>query len=144
MSPAAPGFVCMRPMAIILDPASRRRIRTNPEPAHAGAECGTVRAVRRGNVIRRPVAARALALATSVAITLITAATATAATFSAHGSAEQVYVTGLAPHEEMALVAATGTTVAVQRADSLGGLLFRNVTPGSGYRVSQYPSGAES
>jgi hypothetical protein len=72
------------------------------------------------------------------------AATAPAPTFSAHGSAEQVYVTGLAPSAQMSLVTSGGKTLYTQHADSLGGLLFRNVPPGSGYRVRLYPNGAES
>jgi predicted acyl esterase len=63
-------------------------------------------------------------------------------TFSAHGSAEQVYATGLSPNEQTSLLNSTGQTVATQQADSLGGVLFRNVTPGSGYRVSA--GGAQS
>lgn len=39
---------------------------------------------------------------------------------------------------------AEGATLATQRADSMGGLVFRNVPPGSGDRVRSYPSGAES
>ncbi len=63
-------------------------------------------------------------------------ATATAAlAFSAHGSVEQVYATGLAANEQMSLLNAKGATVATQTADSLGGVLFRNVTPGRRYRV---------
>jgi predicted acyl esterase len=64
--------------------------------------------------------------------------------FSAHGSAEQVYVTGLAPLARVSLIDAAGKTVATQSADGLGGLLFRNVAPGGGYRVRLYPNGAES
>jgi predicted acyl esterase len=65
-------------------------------------------------------------------------------TASATGSAEQVYVTGLAPSAKASLINAKGKTVYTQSADSLGGLLFRLVTPGSGYRVRMYPHGAES
>src|SRR5919201_3582485 len=71
-----------------------------------------------------------------LAFTLITtAASAAEPSFSAHGSAEQVYVTGLAANQQMSLLNASGQTIATQAADSLGGLLFRNVPPGSGYRV---------
>ena len=56
------------------------------------------------------------------------------ASFKAGGSVEQVYATGLAPKAKAALVR-KGRTVATKRADALGGLLFRNVKPGSGYRV---------
>src|SRR3954453_16276892 len=71
-----------------------------------------------------------------VALMLMTSrAHAAQPTFTAHGSAEQVYVTGLAPDEQMSLLNASGQTIATQQADSLGGLLFRNVPPGTGYRV---------
>ncbi len=74
------------------------------------------------------------------------AASASAATpsFSAHGSAEQVYVTGLAPNASMSLLRPNGTTLYTQKADSLGGLLFRNVPPGGGYRVRAAADGTES
>jgi uncharacterized protein len=67
-----------------------------------------------------------------------------AGAFSAHGSAEQVYVTGLGSGQRMALVNAHGRTVASKRADALGGLLFRNVRPGGGYRVRSTTGGASS
>ena len=50
-----------------------------------------------------------------------------APSFSAHGSAEQVYVTGLAANAQMSLITSGGKTLYTQDADSLGGLLFRNV-----------------
>jgi hypothetical protein len=56
--------------------------------------------------------------------------------FTASGSAEQVYVTGLPANASASLISPSGKTVATQSGDSLGGLLFRNVTPGAGYRVS--------
>jgi predicted acyl esterase len=64
--------------------------------------------------------------------------------FSAHGSVEQVYVVGLPPFARMSLLDAAGRVVATKDADSLGGLLFRNVAPGSGYRVRLDPDGPES
>jgi predicted acyl esterase len=72
------------------------------------------------------------------------AAHASSPAFSVHGSAEQVYVTGLAGHERMALIGSTGHPVQTRQADSLGGLLFRNVKPGSGYRVRASAGGAQS
>ncbi|MFL5780312.1 MAG: CocE/NonD family hydrolase [Thermoleophilaceae bacterium] len=72
------------------------------------------------------------------------AASAAEPAFSAHGSVEQVYVTGLAPSAQASLLNDAGDTVATQQADSLGGLLFRDVTPGSGYRVRESAAGAES
>ena len=95
--------------------------------------------------MRRRVHASVCAIAAVLAAGLIAAAGAAAApSFSAHGSAEQVYVTGLAPNAQMSLIGSGGNTVSTQNADSLGGLLFRNVAPGSGYRVRLASDGSES
>jgi uncharacterized protein len=64
--------------------------------------------------------------------------------FRAHGSVEQVYVTGLHPRARMTLVNRKGREVATKRADGLGGLLFRHVKPGTGYRVRRAGGGAKS
>ena len=72
------------------------------------------------------------------------AARAAAPSFSAHGSAEQVYVTGLSANEATTLRNAAGRVVATQKADSLGGIVFRNVQPGSGYRVRAAAGGPSS
>lgn len=88
---------------------------------------------------------RVCATATLVAfLTLVICGSASAAGWSAHGSAEQVYVTGLAPHAQAALLSASGKRVARLRADKAGGLLFTNVSPGSGYRVRAGAPGTES
>ena len=58
-----------------------------------------------------------------------------AAPLAAHGSVEQVYVTGLGPGARASLLDRAGRTVVSKAADSLGGVLFRNVVPGTGYRV---------
>ncbi|HEY2601544.1 MAG TPA: CocE/NonD family hydrolase [Thermoleophilaceae bacterium] len=83
-------------------------------------------------------------LCAGVAAFLLSTAGASAAepSFSARGSVEQVYATGLAANEQTSLLNSAGNTVATQQADSLGGIVFRNVTPGSGYRISA--GGAES
>ncbi len=65
------------------------------------------------------------------------AAQAQAVKYLARGSAEQVDVTGAPPHAVLALVDSAGKTVQTGRVDSLGGLLYRNVEPGHGYRVRQ-------
>jgi predicted acyl esterase len=65
------------------------------------------------------------------AVWLLTAASASA--FSAQGSEEQVYATGLAPNARV-LLKGHGQTI-TENADSLGGALFRDVKPGKGYRV---------
>ncbi len=64
--------------------------------------------------------------------------------FSAHGSVEQVYVTGLKPLSRATLLDASGDAVKTQRADRQGGLLFRHVKPGGGYRVQRTTGGAKS
>ena len=82
----------------------------------------------------------------AVALTLAfpSGASAAEASFRAQGSVEQVYVTGLAPKARMALLDRAGRTVARKRAGALGGLLFRNVRPGSGYRVRRLRKGPRS
>jgi uncharacterized protein len=70
-------------------------------------------------------------------------AAAASATFTARGSAEQVDITGATPGARLTLVNGKGRTVQSGRVDSLGALLFRNVAPGSGYRV-QAPNKAQS
>ena len=64
-----------------------------------------------------------------------TAALAATPPFTAHGSAEQVYVTGLGSQQRAMLLNASGRTIQTANADSLGGLIFRNVKPGTGYYV---------
>ena len=54
----------------------------------------------------------------------------------AHGSVEQVYATGLGAGAKVTLFDSAGNAVGTQGADELGGVLFREVTPGSGYRIS--------
>jgi uncharacterized protein len=85
-----------------------------------------------------------LAAAAAAALALWLAASANASAFSAHGSVEQVYVTGLAPGAQMSLLRSNGETVLTQDADSLGGLLFRKVAPGRRYRVRLSSTGEES
>jgi uncharacterized protein len=85
-----------------------------------------------------------MATAVVVALTIASGAAAASPTFSANGSAQQVYVTGVAANAQMSLLNPNGSTLYTQNADSLGGLLFRNVPAGSGYHVRLDPSGPES
>ncbi|HWN73713.1 MAG TPA: CocE/NonD family hydrolase, partial [Solirubrobacterales bacterium] len=62
-------------------------------------------------------------------------AVALAASFEARGSVEQVYATGLTPGAQVSLYDSEGGEVATRSANELGGALFREVAPGSGYRV---------
>jgi predicted acyl esterase len=63
--------------------------------------------------------------------------TAAAAAPTARGSVEQVQVTGARPGAKVALLDGAGRPVASRRAGPLGGAVFRDVRPGSGYRVRQ-------
>jgi predicted acyl esterase len=56
--------------------------------------------------------------------------------FEARGSVEQVYATGVSPEASVSLYDGQGQEVATKSADGLGGVLFRDVPPGSGYRVA--------
>jgi uncharacterized protein len=96
-------------------------------------------------VARDPLRRRALISVISTlvvfAVWLVTAAGASA--FTARGSVNQVDVTGVAANAQMSLLSKSGATVYTQNADAQGGLLFRNVKPGPGYRVRVVSSGEE-
>src|SRR4051812_16564730 len=70
-----------------------------------------------------------------LALVVLVLAASSAEAFIAKGSAEQVYVTGLAAGARATLVNGAGKDVATRTANPLGGMLFRNVKPGNGYRV---------
>jgi uncharacterized protein len=55
--------------------------------------------------------------------------------FEASGSVEQVYATGVPGGAAVTLRNGSGNVVGTKNADSLGAVLFREVTPGSGYRL---------
>jgi predicted acyl esterase len=63
---------------------------------------------------------------------------------TAHGSARQVYATGLTAGQKVALVDSSGRQVASRSASSLGGVLFRDVKPAAGYRLRALPGGSLS
>jgi predicted acyl esterase len=63
--------------------------------------------------------------------------------FDAHGSVQQVYATGVNPGTVVTLSDSGGSQVASKPADDLGAVLFREVAPGSGYRLST-PGGQQS
>src|SRR2546428_9264295 len=84
-----------------------------------------------GSALPRRTRMSVISTLVAFAVWLVTAASASA--FTAQGSAKQVYVTGLAPNAQMSLLNSSGAPVYTQNPGSLGGLLFRNVTPGTGY-----------
>jgi predicted acyl esterase len=82
----------------------------------------------------------------TMAVVAVLASSASAAShfgtapFAVRGSAEQVDVTGAPAGRALTLVDRSGRRVQTRTVDSLGGLLFRQVAPGSGYRV-RLPAG---
>ncbi|MEA2453219.1 MAG: uncharacterized protein QOG04_1929 [Actinomycetota bacterium] len=62
-------------------------------------------------------------------------ATASPATINAVGSVEQVYVTALTPGAQASLIDPQDQTIKTQTVNELGGVLFRGVASGEGYRV---------
>jgi uncharacterized protein len=70
-----------------------------------------------------------------LALLLVPADAAADPAFDAHGSVEQVYATGLQPGAPVSLYDSADQEVATRTANALGGTLFRNVAPGSGYTV---------
>jgi hypothetical protein len=73
-----------------------------------------------------------------VAATLLAAPAAAVrpAAFTAHGSVQQLYVTGARPGQRLLLLDRRGRLVRSQRAGSLGGIVYRDVPVGGGYRVA--------
>ena len=76
-----------------------------------------------------------LVLLAGIALALVFASSASAASFNARGSVEQVHVTDLPAGAGISLLDSGGGVVATRNANQRGGALFRNVDPGSGYRV---------
>ncbi len=68
---------------------------------------------------------------------------AAAPTLDAHASVRQIYLSGLAPHASISLLRG-GRVIATRRANPLGGLLFRHLKPGAGYRVRRGGGGTRS
>jgi hypothetical protein len=75
----------------------------------------------------------AVSFVIALALALMTATPASALT--AHGSVQQVYVIGAHAHQRVALLDRRGRVVQSRRARSLGGVVYRGVKPGRGYRV---------
>src|SRR3954471_11444368 len=128
----------------------------HPRPGGAGlaqlpANClvgsSEAPAPRRRQIVRHHASTLRITLVATLIAALfagVTAATAATTTFKAAGSARQVYVTGAKAGATLALFNAKGKRVASRKVNSLGGALFRNVRPGTGYHVKQLPSGPRS
>jgi predicted acyl esterase len=85
-----------------------------------------------------------LVAAAAVALVFASSAAAAEPSFSAHGSVEQVYATGLPAGAPTSLLGPSGAVVSSRTANDLGGILFRGVTPGDGYRVRLDTTGETS
>ncbi|MBV9006742.1 MAG: hypothetical protein JO181_18895 [Solirubrobacterales bacterium] len=70
------------------------------------------------------------------AAVLASPALAARATFTARGSVQQVYVTGAHPGQRLVLLNRRGRVVESLRAGALGGIVYRDVPAGGGYRVA--------
>ena len=85
-----------------------------------------------------------LVVVAALALVFANGASAAAASFDAHGSVEQVYATGLPPGASTSLLNPSGQAIQTRAANNLGGILFRNVQPGNGYRVRLGTTGETS
>ena len=84
------------------------------------------------NQRRTTVAALAAALAL---VALLPASASAANSLAVHGSVNQVYVTGAQPGTSLRLIDRKGRKVSSKPVGSLGGVVFRRVPAGKGYRV---------
>jgi uncharacterized protein len=85
-----------------------------------------------------------LAVAALVALAFASSAAAADPSFTARGSVEQVYATGLPAGAQTSLLGPGGEVVSSRAANNLGGILFRDVTAGDGYRVRLDTTGETS
>src|SRR4051812_5101031 len=79
-----------------------------------------------------------------LALVFVSSAFAADPSFHAQGSVEQVYATGLPAGASTSLLDSSDQVVATRAANDLGGILFRNVTAGSGYQVRLDTTGEAS
>ena len=94
--------------------------------------------------VRIPAVLAALSLVFLAVATQAAPSARAADAFTAHGSARQVYVVGLPAGASATLLDSQSQAVSTKQADSLGGLLFRDVEPGTGYQVREDATGATS
>src|SRR3954451_17734202 len=79
-----------------------------------------------------------------LALVFVSSAFAADPSFDAQGSVEQVYATGLPAGASTSLLDSSDQVVSTRAANDLGGILFRSVTPGDGYRVRLDTTGETS
>jgi uncharacterized protein len=91
--------------------------------------------VRKRSRLGRMVRTGSIVMSTLLVISTVSLGSAAPSGFNAAGSVEQVYATGLAGGAQASLITPQGDVLYTQNATDLGGVLFRNVPPGNGYRV---------
>ncbi len=116
---------------------------SDPAPARTGAVVRGPEAQYRPLRLLWAIGWAVLALALSSASRADAAGEGTPA-FTAHGSVEQVYATGLRPGAKATLLDRRGRKLKSSRANAEGGVLFRRVKPGGGYRVRFGPKRTKS
>jgi predicted acyl esterase len=82
-------------------------------------------------------------LLAGLSVAIVNAGAAGPSAVDAHGSVNQVYVTGVTPGTTLTLLDQSGNTVASRPANPLGGAVFYDVPEGTGYRVT-LPDGTSS
>ena len=90
---------------------------------------------RMGLLTRRHRGASAVVLAVACAAPALVGTAHADAALTVRGSVEQVQVTGAQPNARITLIDRRGKRVEGRRANRLGGAVFREITPGSGYAV---------
>ena len=78
---------------------------------------------------------RSYVIAVATALALLGATAQGASALTVRSSVQQVYVLGAHAHQRVALLDRRGRVVQSRRAGSLGGVVYRGVKPGRGYRV---------
>ncbi len=76
-------------------------------------------------------------VATSIVVGTASTPSFAATAFQGHGSIGEAYAIGATPGERLTLVDRSGSNVGSGVVDTLGGIIIRNVRPGSGYRFEE-------
>jgi predicted acyl esterase len=84
------------------------------------------------------------AAAMTLALAVSGVAAAAGGALTVRGSVQQVYALGAKPGQRLVLLDRRGRVIETRRAGSLGGVLYRGVKPGPGYRVRPVPGGRRS
>src|SRR5262249_23618067 len=86
-------------------------------------------------VLTMKISIRSYVIALAASLGLLCAMASAASALTVHGSVQQVYVVAAHAHQRIALLNRRGHVVQSRRAGSLGGVVYRGIKPGPGYRV---------